>query len=98
MPLTGKEITVKGVFGSGKLGWFVATNGWQIDIYATNDSVGNNRPDLNRFLNRRVRATGTLLYRAGSNPPPDEQGVPEHFCFDIADVKIVALSQRRFKR
>ena len=96
--MAGKKVTITGVFGSGKLGWFVTTNGWQIDIYATNDASAKEKPDLNRFLGHRVRATGTLLYRAGSNPPPDEQGVPEHFCFDISEVKIVGLARTRSKR
>src|ERR1043165_955959 len=79
MPKVGKKISVSGILQSGKLGWFLASGGWGIYIYATTDSSAQKQIDLNPFFRHRVTVTGTLLYRVGSHPiEPAVAGVPEH--------------------
>lgn len=96
MPKVGKRTSITGTLQSGKLGWFVVADGWGVYIYATSDLSLKNERDLEPFLGRRVRATGTLLYRSASySERADVTGVPEHFCFDGSEVKIVALPQQQ---
>jgi hypothetical protein len=96
MPKVGTRVSVVGILKSGKLGWFLETDGWGIYIYATNDSGLARENNLDRLFGRRVRATGTLQYRPGSYPErADVAGVPEHFCFDESEVEVIAVRHRR---
>src|SRR5688572_33275919 len=63
MPDVGKKVSVTGILQSGKLGWFLAADGWGIYIYATTEAGSKQQDHLERFLGRRVRATGILLHR-----------------------------------
>jgi hypothetical protein len=95
LPNVGKTISVTGVLQFGKLGWFLAAGDWGIYILAVNDSDLKKANDLDVFSGRRVRATGTLLHRAASNPKSlGAAGMPEHFFFDVAEVKVVPLWSR----
>ena len=95
MPKVLTEISVEGVLGRGKLGWLVTYNDWPIYIYETKQSDFAKMKDLNRFEGYTVRVTGTLRYFP--EPPPvhkdkPEAVPPEHFYFDVAEVKVISLS------
>lgn len=101
MPNVGRKITVVGVLASAKLGWIVNSKGWGVYVYALRDSDIPKMNALNGLSGRTVKATGTLRYSPGSSPARTdvvEAGVPEHFFFDVAEVKIIASRATRPKR
>ena len=98
MPRVGRKVTVAGVLASAKLGWIVTTRGGGVYIYAIGDSDASKMKALDGLSGRRVKVTGTLRYSAGSQPARAdvaEASVPEHFFFDVAEVKVVGLAKPR---
>ena len=95
MPKVLTKISVEGILGRGKLGWLVTYNDWPIYIYETKESDFAKMNDLNRFEGHTVRVTGTLRYFP-EQPPVDKEKPaavpPEHFYFDVAEVKVISLS------
>jgi hypothetical protein len=86
MPKVGHKITVVGVLASAKLGWRVTFKNGGIYIYTVQDS--SERKALDSFTGRTVEVSGTLQYSPGSPAPRnDVASVPEHFFFDVAEVK-----------
>jgi len=95
MPKVLTEISVEGILGRGKLGWWVTYNDWPIYIYETRQSDFAKMNDLNRFEGHTVRITGTLRYFPEQPPVHKEKPAavpPEHFYFDVAEVKVISLS------
>jgi hypothetical protein len=101
MPKVGRKVTVVGVLASAKLGWVVTSGGRGVYVYAVRGSDAEKMKALEGLSGRRVKATGTLRYSRGS--PPAQTGeaqasVPEHFFFDVAEARVVALGTSRTKR
>jgi hypothetical protein len=95
MPKVLTEISVEGILARGKLSWLVTYNDWPIYIYETRQSDFAKMSDLNRFEGHTVRVTGTLRYFPEQPPvhkDKPEAVPPEHFYFDVAEVKVVSLS------
>lgn len=91
MPEVGRKITVVGVLASAKLGWMVTFKNWGIYIYAVQDSDNSKMKALDSLNGGTVKVTGTLRYSRGSpSPQTDVASVPEHFFFDVAEVKVIS--------
>jgi hypothetical protein len=90
MPRVGREITVKGTVAAAKLGWIVRFDHWGVYVYATRESDGARMKSLDAFKGQSVKVTGTLRHAPGSpSQRTDAAGIPEHFFFDIAEVKVI---------
>jgi hypothetical protein len=101
MPRVGHKTAVAGVLTSAKLGWIVNTKNGGVYIYAVRDSDASKMKALDSFNGRTVKATGTLRYSPGSPPARTDvaaASVPEHFFFDMAEVKVVGQGTPRPKR
>ncbi len=95
MPKVGTRVSLVGILKSGKLGWFLAADGWGVYIYATHDSDLPKQNELDRLQDRRVRAIGVLRYHAGSlSERSDVASIPEHFYLDVAEVRVIGLAHR----
>jgi hypothetical protein len=97
-PKVGRKVTVVGALASAKLGWIVTTEGGGVYIYAVRDADAPKMKALDRFSGQRVKVTGMLRYSPGSQPAradEAEASVPEHFFFDVAEVKVVGLAKPR---
>ncbi|MGH9968652.1 MAG: hypothetical protein ACREBG_12605 [Pyrinomonadaceae bacterium] len=91
----GKKITVTGVLQSAKLGWLVAFKDWGVYVYTVKDSDTKIMNGLGRYAGHTVKVTGTLQYFPEQPSSRSDSPVavpPEHFFFDVAEVKIVSLS------
>ena len=90
MPRVGRKITVSGTVASAKLGWIVRFDQWGVYVYATRASDSDRMKTLDGFNGRGVKVTGILRYAAGSRVQTTQTAiVPEHFFFDIAEVKVI---------
>ncbi|MDX6498013.1 MAG: hypothetical protein QOG23_1273 [Blastocatellia bacterium] len=90
MRQVGRRITVEGRLASAKLGWIVTFDHWGIYVYARHESDSERMKNLDTFKSQQVRVTGTLRYSQGSpSQTPQAASVPEHFFFDIAEVKVI---------
>jgi len=90
MPRVGREITVAGTLASAKLGWIVTFDQWGVYVYATRASDSDRMKSLDGFNGQSVKVTGILRYAAGSRVQTAQTAtVPEHFFFDIAEVKVI---------
>lgn len=91
MPQVGRKITVVGVLASAKLGWIVTFQHWGVYVYATRESDSDRMKSLDSFNGQSVKVMGTLRYDPGSRSGRnDEASVPEHFFFDLAEVKVIS--------
>ena len=91
MPHVGQKTTVVGVMKPGKLGWWVDFKNWGVYIKATKDHDVAKMNELDPFLDHTVEVTGTLQYLPEPDAPETdlaEARPPEHFYFDVADVKV----------
>jgi hypothetical protein len=92
MPKVDKRVKVVGTLESAKLGWLVTFKEYGVYIYAVKDSDIAKMNDLNRFHGHTVEAVGTLRYSKGSDSDrSDVASVPEHFFFDVAEVKVISV-------
>jgi len=101
MPRVGRKVTATGVLGSAKLGWIVTMKGGGVYVYAVREADASRMKALEGLSGRRVKATGTLRYSAGSTPARGEEAeasVPEHFFFDVAEARVVGLGRPRTKQ
>src|SRR5260370_30649581 len=90
-PKVGHKITIVGGLASAKLGWVITFENWGIYIYAVQDSDGSKMKALDSLNGQTIKATGTLRYSPGSRSPrTDVVNVPEHFFFDVAEVKVIS--------
>jgi hypothetical protein len=97
MPQVGKTITVDGILGSGKLGYVVEFDGWHVYIYGNVEKMNR----LSPLLEQTVKVTGTLRYAPPPNVPAGPVAyavVPEHFYFDVAEIRIVSTQKSPFIR
>jgi hypothetical protein len=91
MPKVGNKVTVVGILASAKLGWIVTFEKWGVYIYGVQDSDISKMKALDSFNGQTIKATGTLRYSPGSRSPrTDVASVPEHFFFDVAEVKVIS--------
>jgi hypothetical protein len=91
MPYVGRRITVEGMLASAKLGWIVTFDHGGVYVYATRESDSARMKSLDTFSGQSVRVAGTLRYSQGSPAQtPPAASVPEHFFFDIAEVKVIS--------
>ena len=91
MPQVGRKITVSGTLASAKLGWIVTFDHWGVYVYATRESGGDRMKALDSLNGQRVKLIGTLRYASGSpSQRTDAASVPEHFFFDVAEVKVIS--------
>lgn len=98
-PKVGKRITVIGVLRSAKLGWLVTSKEGSIYIYATGDADRSRMNALEAFNEMTVKVTGTLRYNPGTHSDQAIAAtVPEHFFFDVADVKVSRWSPPHIKK
>jgi hypothetical protein len=89
MPKVGQKITVTGVLASAKLGWIGTFDNWGIYIYTVHNSDNSKMNALASFQGQTVAVTGALRYSPGSSSTrTDVASVPEHFFFDVAEVKV----------
>ncbi len=89
MRQVGRKITVEGMLASAKLGWTVTFDHWGVYVYGRRDSDSARMKSLDTFNGQSVRVTGTLRYSQGSPvQTPPAANVPEHFFFDISEVKV----------
>ena len=89
------------MLASAKLGWIVTSKSEGVYIYAVREFDASKMKALDNLNGRTVKVTGTLRYSPGSPPARTdvaEASVPEHFFFDVAEVKVVGLSTPRPKR
>ena len=85
----GQKITVEGELALAKLGWIVRLDHWGVYIYAVQDSDTSKMRALDSLTGQAIKVTGTLKYSPGSPAPrSDVASVPEHFFFDVAEVKV----------
>ncbi len=103
-PKVGRRMTVTGALASGKLGGWLPFSGWGIYIYARQDSDIDKENTLYRFLGHTITVTGVLRHYADSSPlrtqtPPNVVAAvaPEHFFFDLAEVKLISTRPPRPK-
>ena len=100
-PQVGRKITVAGVLASAKLGWIVIFEHWGVYVYAIQESDSGKMKTLDSFNGQRVKLMGTLRYAPGSSSQtPETATVPEHFFFDIAEVKVISarpLAEIKFR-
>jgi hypothetical protein len=90
MPRVGSKITVKGVLESAKLGLIVTFDNGGIYIYPVHDADTSKMNGFDSFKGQTVEVTGTLRHSRGSSAQSaGEVSIPEHFFFDMAEVKIV---------
>jgi hypothetical protein len=100
-PKVGRKVTIVGVLASAKLGWVVVAKDRSVYIKAVREADEPKMKALEGLSGRRVKVTGTLRYSAGSPPARGEEveaSVPEHFFFDVAEARVVAVSTSRTKR
>jgi len=91
MPRVGRKITVVGMLASAKLGWIVTLEHWGVYVYNTHESVSTRMKTLDSFKGQRVKLMGTLRYAPGSlSQRTDSASVPEHFFFDVDEVKVIS--------
>jgi hypothetical protein len=91
MPQVGRRITVVGVLASAKLGWIVTFEHFGVYVYATHESNSARMKSLDNLNGQRVKLIGTLRYASGSPfQTAETANVPEHFFFDIAEVKVIS--------
>jgi hypothetical protein len=96
MPKVGHKITVVGVLASAKLGWMITLKSGGIYVYAVQDSDISKMKALDSFNGWTVKVTGTLRYSPGSaSQRTDVANVPEHFFFDVAEVKVIRRNPPR---
>jgi hypothetical protein len=96
MPKVGHKITVVGILASAKLGWIVTFKSGGIYVYAVQNSDISKMKTLDSFNGRTVKVTGTLRYSPGSaTQRTDVASVPEHFFFDVAEVKVSSRNPSR---
>lgn len=95
LPQVGHKIAVVGKLDAGKAGWWLSFGGWGLYIEATTTNQ-TDLAKLNQFGSLRlhtVKAVGTLRHQEEFRPNnPLEQGVPEHFFFDVGDVTVTDSS------
>jgi len=98
-PKVGKKITVIGALRSAKLGWLVTSKEGGVYIYATGDADRSRMNALEAFNEMTVKVTGTLRYNPGTHSDQAIAAtVPEHFFFDVADVKVSRWRQPHIKK
>jgi hypothetical protein len=101
MPQVGHRITVEGMLASAKLGWIVTFKQWGVYVYAAHESDSSRMKTLDSFSGQSVKVTGILRYAPGSRTQrTDEASIPEHFFFDIAEVKVISprrLAEIKFR-
>ena len=91
MPQVGRKITVVGMLAAAKLGWIVTFERFGVYVYAIHDFDSGRMKTLDSLKGQRVKLTGTLRYSPGSpSQRTNEASVPEHFFFDIAEVKVIS--------
>ena len=91
MPRVGRKITVVGVLESAKLGLIVTFDNGGIYIYPVHDADASKMNAFDSFKGQTVKVTGTLRHSRGSSAPSaGEVSIPEHFFFDVAEVKVVS--------
>jgi hypothetical protein len=92
MRQVGHRITLEGMLASAKLGWILTGDHWGVYVYARHESDSERMKSLDTFKGQRVKVIGTLRYSQGSPsqmPESESASVPEHFFFDIAEVKVI---------
>jgi len=93
MPRVGRKITVEGTLTLAKLGWIVIFAHWGVYIYGPRDSDSARMKSLDTFSGQSVSVKGTLRYSPGSpTQSPVAASVPEHFFFDITEVRVTTPS------
>ena len=91
MPQVGRKITVVGMLASAKLGWIVTFEHWGVYVYNTHESDSTRMKTLDGLNGQRVKLMGTLRYAPGSPAQrTDAASVPEHFFFDVGEVKVIS--------
>ena len=97
MPRVGQKVSIAGVLESAKLGWLVVYNGWGVYIYATSTGAESKMAGLEPFNQKVVQVTGTLhFFKAKKSPSgPQEAAPPDHFYFDVAEVKVDNQESKR---
>jgi len=90
MPKVGRKITVEGVLESAKLGLIVTFDNWGVYVYAVHDADSSKMNAFESLIGQTISVAGTLRHARGSPAPSvGEVSIPEHFFFDVAEVKVV---------
>jgi hypothetical protein len=104
-PQVGRSITVEGTLRIAKLGYLVQFSGWGIYIYNIKDSDMDKMSGLTQFKGQTVKASGLLRYSPAPIISPGTEAialVPEHFYFDVAEVRVTPVKKsariRKHKR
>ena len=91
MPSVGRQITVRGILKSAKLGLFVSFDHWGIYIYALHDPENSKLREFESLEGLPIIVRGTLRY-AGGSPALNagELGIPDHFFLDAASISLIS--------
>ena len=96
MPRVGRKITVEGVLDSAKLGLILTLDHGGIYIYPLREA---DAPKMNAFDSLKgqvVKVRGVLRHTHGSSAAAaGELSIPEHFFFDAAEAKVIAVRPRQ---
>lgn len=96
MPRVGRKITVEGVLEAAKLGVIVTFDHGGIYIYSVERAGSSKMKVFESLKGRIVKVRGTLRYAHGSSASSaGELSIPEHFFFDAAEARVIAVGRRQ---
>jgi hypothetical protein len=96
MPKVGRKITVEGVLESAKLGLVLTFDHGVIYIYPLHEAEASKMNAFDSLKGRTVKVRGVLRHARGSSAAAiGELSIPEHFFFDAAEARVIAVRQRQ---
>jgi hypothetical protein len=95
MPRVGRKITVEGVLGSAKLGLILTFEHGGIYIYPLREADASKMNAFDSLKGQVVKVSGVLRHTRGSSAAAvGDLSIPEHFFFDAAEARVIAVRPR----
>jgi hypothetical protein len=96
MPKVGRKITVEGVLESAKLGLVLTFDHGGIYIYPLREADASKMNAFDSLKGQVVKVRGVLRHTRGSSAAAaGELSIPEHFFFDAAEARVIAVRPRQ---
>jgi hypothetical protein len=96
MPKLGRKITVEGVLESAKLGLVLIFDHGGIYIYPLHEAEASKMNAFDSLKGQIVKVRGVLRHARGSSAAAaGELSIPEHFFFDAAEARVIAVRPRQ---
>jgi hypothetical protein len=96
MPKVGRKITVEGVLESAKLGLVLTFDDGEIYIYPLHEAEASKMNAFDSLKGQIVKVRGVLRHARGSSAAAaGELSIPEHFYFDAAEARVIAVRPRQ---